>query len=436
MSSIEPKILKGMRDFLPEDMRRRKYVMNIIEQTFLRYGFEPCETPAIEYAEILEGKYGEEEKLLYRFEDQGERRVALKFDLTVPLARLIAMYQNQIAMPFKRYQMQPVYRAEKPQKGRYREFYQCDVDIVGSESSIADAELIILAKYALTNLGFEEFTIRINHRKLLRALAIHAGVPEENANSVAIAIDKLDKIGPDGVRQELLNRNISAASADTILTLTRLEGTALELITRLNNTFSNIPVALEALNDLEKVFLILQHSGLSEKHYAFDLTLARGLGYYTGPIFEINVTRPKIGSIGGGGRYDGLIGMFQKANIPATGISLGLERIIDVMTELNMFPEEIRTTQVLITLFDDDSIGYAVNIASRLRSAGINTEMYYQAGKLKKQFTYADKKGIQFVVIVGPDEQQNNSATLKDMKTGEQVTAQLDFVIEKLKALK
>ncbi len=426
MNPIEPKILSGMRDFLPQEMRRRKYVFSTIERVFQCYGFEPCETPTMEYAEVLEGKYGEEERLLYRFEDNGGRRVALKYDLTVPLARVAAMYQNEIALPFKRYQMQPVFRAERPQKGRYREFYQCDVDILGSTERLADAELVLVAYDALSALGFKDFVIRINHRLLLRGIAQFAGVPDENADAVAICIDKLDKIGSDGVRDELAGRGIAADCRDKILTLLNQQGAPMEMVNRLRALLAGSEIALGALKELEELFTILAAAPISAQNYAFDLTLARGLGYYTGPIFEVHITEPKIGSIGGGGRYDNLIGMFMKQGVPACGISLGVERIIYVMTEFNMFPAEMAHTRVLVSLFDAGSIPYLMQVAALLRQAGVNTEVFFKPGKLGKQFAYADKKGIPFVVVAGPDEREKNIVTLKNMKTGEQQATPLE----------
>jgi histidyl-tRNA synthetase len=420
MATVEPKILKGMRDFLPAEMRRRKFVFATIERVFQRYGYEACETPTMEYAEILEGKYGEEERLLYRFMDQGERRVALKYDLTVPLARVVAMYQNELALPFKRYQMQPVFRSEKPQKGRYREFYQCDVDIVGNTSLLADAELVLVADEALSSLGFRDFTIRINHRRLLRGIAQCAGVPDERADAVAVAVDKLDKIGLDGVRAELTERGIAVDCHAKIMEVIQKKGTPQAMIADLRGALAGTETALTALDDLEKLFRLLAAAPIATEHYALDLTLARGLGYYTGPIFEIHVTTPKIGSIGGGGRYDGLIGMFSNQQLPACGISLGVERIIDVMTELNLFPQDMARTQVLVSLFDEENAAYALKIAADLRAAGINTETYLSPGKLKKQFAYADKRGIPFVVIAGPDERDKGLVTLKVLTGGEQ----------------
>lgn len=435
MASIKPRILKGMRDFLPEDMRRRQFVFSTIETVFQRYGYEACQTPTMEYADILEGKYGEEERLIYRFEDQGGRRVALKYDLTVPLARLTAMYQHQLNMPFKRYQIQPVFRSEKPQKGRYREFYQCDVDIIGTTSPLADAELVVIANEALQELGFRTFTIRTNHRQLLRAIALWAGVPEANADAVAVSIDKLDKIGADGVRTEMANRGIAAQSADQILDLIQLQEQPNAMIAVLKDKLAGSELAQSALNDLHDLFQILDASAIAAENYAFDLTLARGLGYYTGPIFEIDVTEPRIGSLGGGGRYDGLIGMFMKQDIPACGISLGVERLVDVMTELDMFPDDMARTGVLVTVFDDSTMLYALKIANRLREAGINTEVFFKPGKLKKQFSYADKKGIQYSVVAGPDEMAQDQATLKNMKTGDQQQLSLEALVQHLRQI-
>ncbi|OQY26105.1 MAG: histidine--tRNA ligase [Candidatus Cloacimonetes bacterium 4572_55] len=425
MSYVKPRLLKGMRDFLPADMRRRQYVISKIKSLFRRYGFEACETPTMEYADILDGKYGEEERLIYRFEDKGRRQVALKYDLTVPLARLVGMYQQELTMPFKRYQIQPVFRSEKPQKGRYREFYQCDVDIVGVNSILADAELILLAIDALERLGFKDFKVRINHRRLLSAIAEYSGVPKSQADAIAISIDKLDKIGIDGVRKDLTARGIEEKSRDKIIdliTLTERSETASpeDMLNQLRPILKDFSSAQDALDDLEYLFSTLKGLSIPSERYDFDLTLARGLGYYTGPIFEIYVAKPKIGSIGGGGRYGNLIGMFMRRNVPATGISLGLERIIDVMSELDMFPDNLDQIHVLVGLFNVETAVYSLQIAKQLREAGIFTDIYYQPVKLKKQFAYANKKNIPYVVMAGPDEQKENKLALKDMKTGEQ----------------
>ncbi len=375
--------LKGFRDFLPKEMRKRQYVINTLKQVFESYGFEPLETPALEYAEILLGKYGEEgDKLMYKFKDNGDRDVALRYDQTVPLARVVAQYQNELPMPFKRYQIQPVWRAENTQKGRYREFLQCDADIVGANSPLSDAEIINLAEKALEKLGFSNYKIVINDR-----------VNFANVPPLAIAtIDKLQKIGKEGVLKELGDKGIPASTLDEVLNKKPTE-------------------------NLEKIIRLLNNPRV-----VFDPTLARGLDYYTGLIFEIEIEGYSAGSVCGGGRYDNLIGMFAGKDIPAVGFAFGFDRLVEAMDELNLFPTDLATTRVLVTVFSDDLRNKSIEVANKLRENDINTELYLDDAKMEKQLKYADQKGIPFVVIIGPDEAKNNTVTLKNMKTREQQT--------------
>lgn len=375
--------LKGFRDFLPKEMRKRQYVINTLKQVFESYGFEPLETPALEYAEILLGKYGEEgDKLMYKFKDNGDRDVALRYDQTVPLARVVAQYQNELPMPFKRYQIQPVWRAENTQKGRYREFLQCDADIVGANSPLSDAEIINLAEKALEKLGFSNYKIVINDR-----------VNFANVPPLAIAtIDKLQKIGKEGVLKELEDKGIPASTLDEVLNKKPTE-------------------------NLEKIIRLLNNPRV-----VFDPTLARGLDYYTGLIFEIEIEGYSAGSVCGGGRYDNLIGMFAGKDIPAVGFAFGFDRLVEAMDELNLFPTDLATTRVLVTVFSDDLRNKSIEVANKLRENDINTELYLDDAKMEKQLKYADQKGIPFVVIIGPDEAKNNTVTLKNMKTREQQT--------------
>ena len=375
--------LKGFRDFLPKEMRKRQYVINTLKQVFESYGFEPLETPALEYAEILLGKYGEEgDKLMYKFKDNGDRDVALRYDQTVPLARVVAQYQNELPMPFKRYQIQPVWRAENTQKGRYREFLQCDADIVGANSPLSDAEIINLAEKALEKLGFSNYKIVINDR-----------VNFANVPPLAIAtIDKLQKIGKEGVLKELGDKGIPASTLDEVLNKKPTE-------------------------NLEKIIRLLNNPRV-----VFDPTLARGLDYYTGLIFEIEIEGYSAGSVCGGGRYDNLIGMFAGKDIPAVGFAFGFDRLVEAMDELNLFPTDLATTKVLVTVFSDDLRNKSIEVANKLRENDINTELYLDDAKMEKQLKYADQKGIPFVVIIGPDEAKNNTVTLKNMKTREQQT--------------
>ncbi len=402
MKIIKPETLKGFRDFLPKQMAIRQRVFRIIKEVFESYGFDPIETPSLEYAEILLGKYGEEaDKLIYRFKDQGNRNVALRYDLTVPLSRVIAQYDNQLAKPFKRYQIQPVWRADKPQKGRYREFTQCDVDIIGSSSPLADAEIIAIIYDVLRKIGFEKFTIRINSRQTLFSVMESAKVPQEKTLSVIRSIDKLDKISREEVEKELIIKNIEPKIIKKI--------------------FSSIK-KIGPDSFLKNVLSLTKKLGVPENFFRFDPTLARGLDYYTGPIYETIVEKPKIGSITGGGRYDKLIGMFTGKEIPACGTTIGIDRIIDVIGELNLWPEIFPTkTQILIALFDKSFLEQAIEISQILRAENVNNEIYLNAvDRLEKQLKYADKKGIPFVIILGPEEIQKNTIILKNLKTREQ----------------
>src|SRR5215203_805599 len=333
LGTRKPQVLKGFRDYMPSQMLLRQRIIGTFREIFERHGFEPLDTPALEYLEILTGKAGENEKLMYRFEDAGGREVGMRYDLTVPLARVAAMHQNEIVLPFKRYHIAPVGRAEKPQRGRTREFWQCDADIVGSTSQLADAEAIAVMAEALAAIGLPQATIKINHRKLLTALALLSGVDADRAGSVYRAIDRLDKVGAEGVRRELIDLGVEERAAANILDLVTRTGEPDTLLATLRDELTNVPGAIEAIDDLERVFNYLAQLGVPAAAYSLDLALARGLDYYTGPVFEAAVEQPKIGSVGGAGRYDDLIGTFLGRPVPATGMSLGIERIIEVVQE-------------------------------------------------------------------------------------------------------
>jgi histidyl-tRNA synthetase (EC 6.1.1.21) len=434
MNKITLQILKGTRDFLPTQFILRKKVIEIIARTFERFGFEPMETPAMEYAETLEGKYGEEgDRLIYKFEDRGGRKVALRYDLTVPLARTMAMYQ--VEKPFRRYQIAPVWRADKPQKGRFREFWQCDADIVGSREVWADAEVIAVTYYALKNLGFNEFTIRINNRKLLNGMALFGGVTDKEMAGFFRIIDKADKVGWDEVKKELASKNFSEKSIDKTIALMIEDTQGDSAISRLKTTLAGIPSAQEGIAEIEEIQRCLSNLGVEQRNVLFDGSLARGLDYYTGPIFETVIENPRIGSISGGGRFDSLIGMFSGKDVPATGTSLGLERIITVMEELAMLPMTPTVSQVLVTVFARDLFGESLQVASELRSAGIKAEIYLNDDKLKKQLDYANKKGIPLVIIIGPDEKERGEVVLKDMEQKIQVTVPRQELVNKIKAM-
>ncbi len=420
MPKVEPRILKGTRDFLPPAMILRHYVLDILRHTFEQFGFEPLETPAIEYAETFEGKSDEEvDKLLYRFVDHGGRRVALRYELNVALARVAAMYPSDLVFPFKRYQMGPVWRADKPQKGRYREFWQCDVDIVGSASMLADAEVLAVLYTTLRNVGFGQFTIRINDRKILSGLGQVAGVPAEHTGGLYRAIDKLDRDGVPTVRRLLLGEGLSDEMADRLLEMVLMPGGGAEVLAELREFLANVPVGLEGVTEMETLLGHMDKLGIPSTHYRLDLSMVRGLGYYTGPIYETVVEEPKIGSISGGGRYDGMVGLFGTP-MPATGVSLGLERILDVITELGLVRLSGTVVQALVAVFAGQA-GSSLRLAHELRQAGLRTEVFLDTGAgLGKQFKYADRKGIPYVLVIGPDEEAAGTVTIKDMRSGEQ----------------
>lgn len=392
---MKPQTLKGFRDFLPKEAKKRQYVINTLKQVFESYGFEPLETPALEYEEVLLGKYGEEgDKLMYRFEDNGGRKVALRYDQTVPLARVVAQYENKLQMPFKRYQVQPVWRAENTQKGRFREFLQCDADIVGSSSPLADTEIIALAVKSLEQLGFKNFKIVINDR------AVFDGVDKK----IITAIDKLQKIGRECVISELMKKGFK--NEELIAVLDSIES---------KKPTERITNILSALADL----------GVEPLKVEFSPTLARGLDYYTGLIFEIEIEGYSAGSVCGGGRYDDLIGMFSGKQISAVGFAFGFDRLMEAMDELKLFPQELSetTTKVLITIFSPELKEKSLALTTVLRSAEVQTELYLDGNaSLEKQLKYADQKGISFAVIIGPDEAEKEKVTLRNMTTREQKT--------------
>ena len=457
-----------MRDFLPVDVRKRNYVIGIIKEVYESYGFEPLETPAVENIETLMGKYGDEgNQLIFKVLKRGEKLVqsaafspserdesrtlseladlALRYDLTVPLARVVANNKNDLPKFFKRYQIQPVWRADRPARGRFREFYQCDVDAIGSGSMVVEAELISAVSEVLKRLGFLDFTIRINHRQLLEGMLEGTPLPKENYGVFLVALDKLDKIGSDGVVDELTAAGVPASYAEeTVFNFQRLQNIA---ETHKQGLTSNVwnQLMLEAvgseagtglfgLKSLQKIVELCESASCSD-NVRLDFTLVRGLSYYTGTIMEINV--PDLaGSLGGGGRYDGLIGMFGKEEIPACGFSLGLERILVVMEERGMFPPEIaesRAADVMFTIWNEDSIPASLKLAAELRSSGLRVTVYPDVDKLGKQFKYADSIGVPFVCVVGDDEIKAGKVKLKNMKTGEELTLSAGDIASKIK---
>jgi histidyl-tRNA synthetase len=430
----QARVLKGFRDYLPEQMILRQRIIGIFRDIFERHGFEPLDTPALEYLDVLTGKAGENEKLMYRFEDAGGREVGLRYDLTVPLARVVAMHQNDLVLPFKRYQIAPVWRAENPQRGRFREFWQCDADIAGSASPLADAEVIAIMAEALEGIGIAEFIIKISHRRLLESLGRAAGVSSDQATALYRAIDKFDKIGPDGVARELTASGLSADQAARVLNLVTKRGEPLDLLAELRGELSGVAGAA-AIDELEQLFQILPDFGIAPNRYTLDLTLARGLDYYTGPVFEATVTEPNVGSVGGAGRYDGLVGAFLGRPIPATGMSLGLERIIEVVREHKLMPLPATIAEVALVIFPE-TVAAGVRLASSLRGQGLRVDLSLQPHRsVGDQLKLADRKGIPVAVILGSTELGAGTATLKDLRAGDQRVVALADLSEVVRSL-
>lgn len=428
--SNRPQNIKGMRDHLPEAMILRQHIINTLIGVFERYGFEPLQTPIIEYAQTLEGKIGDDEKLIYRFETHGGDKVALRYDQTVPLARVVAQYQGQIVLPWRRYAIGQSYRGERPARGRYREFWQADVDIVGSNSPIADAELVALLSDALASLGFSGFTTLLNHRQVLGGMGRVAGLDDAAAGGIYRAIDKLDKIGPDGVREELLKSGIGAEATNRILNIVLLRGPATDVLEELSDALAGDARAQAALENLRAIVYHLQEMGVPPEQFAIAPRLARGLSYYTGSVFESVIEDPPMGSLLGGGRYDELIGMFADRPIPTVGLAFGLERLFDLMTELELGTQMRTVSQVFVTLFSDELAGASLTMARELRAAGLKVETALDAhDKLGKQFKYADRKGIPFALVLGPEEQARGEVVVKDLRSGEQRAVAREVVV-------
>lgn len=411
-------LAKGMRDILPSELRKRRKVIEIIQDVFEQFGFEPLQTPAVERIETLMGKYGDEgNKLIFRIlargkaGEQGQADSALRYDLTVPLARVVAM-NPQLKLPFKRYQIQPVWRADRPQRGRFREFYQCDVDVVGTENPLAEAECVAIVHHALLALGFTGFRIRLNDRRILRQMVTQIDA-EDREVDVLVAIDKLDKIGEAGVRSNLLEQGFTQTQVDTLF----------EML----NT-GNIPNIETELSNLESIQSMAHAMGVHPERVAIDYTLARGLDYYTGPVFETILTDDNIGSVSGGGRYDGLIGMFGKKQVPAVGVSLGLERLITIMEERGMLSDTEGKADVWVTVFDVDHQVQSLQIAQTLRGNGIRTLVSMKVNKLAKQFKAAHQAGVRWVIVCGPDDLENNQCLVKDLQNGTQESVLLSDV--------
>ena len=444
MPSAKTQPARGMRDFLPEDVRKREYVIRVVKYVYERYGFEPLETPAAENIETLMGKYGEEgNQLIFKIlkrgvhEGSGEADLALRYDLTVPLARVVAEYRDKLPKFFKRYQIQPVWRADRPARGRFREFYQCDVDVLGSRSMVVEAEICAAASEVLTKLGFNDFCVRLNHRKALTGILAVAGVALDQHDAALIALDKLDKIGVEGVKNEFASRGVDKHAGDRLLSFfsgLRALDRAAEIaagenavqalnkavLGRIVEFVGDNELGAKGVDELQSIIDFAGAIGLSNR-LKIDPTLARGLSYYTGAIMEINV-KDLPGSLGGGGRYDNLVGMFLGQDIPACGFSLGLERILVVMDERDMFPAQVDSSpaDVMVAIWSEDSISDSLALAQELRRAGLRVDLYPDADKLGKQLRYASSLGVPCVAVLGEEEAAKGQVGIKDMKSGEQ----------------
>ena len=435
----KPSIPKGTRDFGQLEMARRNYIFDTIKGVFSLYGFQQIETPAMENIGTLMGKYGEEgDKLLFRIQNSGEKaslapEKGLRYDLTVPFARYVVQHREEISFPFKRFQIQPVWRADRPQKGRYREFYQCDVDVIGSDSLVGELELIQIVEEVYRRLGIN-VCLHINNRKILAGIAEVIGAPDKMID-ITVAIDKLDKIGVDAVNDELRERGLSEEQVAALQPVLNQESGIKnqDKMAQLREFLKNSEIGLKGIEEMEEVFELIETTGV-KLNIELDLCLARGLNYYTGAIFEVKALDAQIGSITGGGRYDNLTGIFGLPGVSGVGISFGADRIYDVLTELDLFPKELQSaTQVLFATFGADELRYALRWAKALREAGITTEVYPEPTKMKKQMGYADAKQIPFVAIVGGDEMAQNKVMLKNMSSGEQKLVEFDELVKLLK---
>ena len=420
----KPSIPKGTRDFGPAEMVGRNYIFNIVKGVFRKYGYQCIETPSMENLSTLLGKYGEEgDKLLFRIQNSGEKAAlapekGLRYDLTVPFARFVVQHQNEISFPFKRYQIQPVWRADRPQKGRYREFYQCDVDVIGSKSMLNELELVQIVDDVFGQMGVR-VCIKINNRKILAGLAEVSGQPDKLVD-ITVAIDKIDKIGLDAVKQELFEKGLTEQAVSVIEPVLTLSGSTDEKLVKMQELLAASETGRKGLEEVSTLFSLIAGAGISQP-VELDLSLARGLNYYTGAIFEVKALDFTIGSICGGGRYDDLTGIFGLPNMSGVGISFGADRIYDVLAGLDLFPKDAAAAAtVLFTNMGEREVAYSIPVAAALRAAGIASEIYPDNAKLKKQFEYADRKGIPYLAIVGDQEVSEGTVTLKNLATGEQ----------------
>lgn len=453
----KPSIPKGTRDFLPSQTLKRKYIFETIEEVFKFHGFLPIETPAMEKTETLMGKYGEEgDRLIFKILNSGDftksatdeelsnrdiktlttkiSEKALRYDLTVPFARFVVQNQNDITFPFKRYQIQPVWRADRPQKGRYREFYQCDVDIIGTDSLYNELELVQVFDEVLTKLGLSSFTIKINNRKILAGLAEVMGAPDQLID-ITVAIDKLDKIGEEKVIEELKTKNISDEAIAILKPLFQVKGDPESVFKQISSIVQASEIGRKGIEELNFIFSRLDKLNIQSANIEFDPSLARGLNYYTGAIFEVKADGVSIGSICGGGRYDDLTGIFGVKDLSGVGISFGADRIYDVLEELDLFPESISNTpSIMFANFGEKEADYCLSLVSELRELGVSAELYPEKAKMKKQMGYADTKQFPFVALIGSNEIENDELNVKNMETGEQMKLTKEELVEFLGA--
>lgn len=485
----KPTLPKGTRDFGPAVMAKRQFILEAIKKVFQKFGFQPLETPAMENLSTLTGKYGDEgDQLLFRILNSGDpfsdfgneekkmfvslmaddlvkeiqpeelrkkgssdeivKQIAksrstvlkkmtekgLRYDLTVPFARYVVMNRHEIAFPFKRYQVQPVWRADRPQKGRYREFYQCDADVVGTNSLICEAEIILMIKEVMSNLAVNDFTIKINHRSVLNGIAEVIGATGKETD-LFVAIDKLDKIGEDKVREELVSKGFINDKLETLFTILKKSGSNGDKLNFLSSQFAKSQAGQKGVTELTEVFNLVKSFDSTDKHVELDIALARGLSYYTGCIFEVKINNVGIGSISGGGRYDNLTASFgDKENLSGVGFSFGVDRMYDALEELNLFPKEAQLSSIiLICHFDDDTMKFGLKALTSFRKAGIASEIYPDQAKLKKQLDFANKKLIPFTIVIGPDEMTSGVLSFKNMESGEQEKLTVEQIIQKLK---
>ena len=453
--SNKPSLPKGTRDFGPEKMVKRNYILDTIKYTFQKFGFQPLETPSMENLNVLTGKYGDEgDQLIFKILNSGDylskvsqsnieagskaltpviSEKALRYDLTVPFARYVVMNRGEMTFPFKRFQVQPVWRADRPQKGRYREFYQCDADVVGTTSLLCEAEIILMIKEVFTKFKIQDYTIKINNRKILSGIAEVVGAQGKETD-LFVAIDKLDKIGIEKVAEELQAKGFEETNIEKVKEVLTTSGTIEETTNFITSILSNSEIGLKGIEELKEIFDIVEKTGNNLNNIGFDLTLARGLSYYTGAIFEVKINNVGIGSVSGGGRYDDLTGVFGLPDVPGVGFSFGVDRLYDALEELDLFPKEtLKSTEVLICSFDQEGISYSYPLIQKLRDNDIKSELYPDAVKIKKQLNYANNKHVSFVIMIGSDEMSSGELTLKNMVSGEQSTGTIDQLIEIIK---